>query len=85
MGFLDWLRNALAGPPRIEDGGDPDATADLHEEFGVAAEGADDLRRMEDTGGAGGYVPGERYGASEAAEAAEDDLASEEAPPDPDS
>jgi hypothetical protein len=85
MSFLDWLRNALAGPPRIQDGGDPEAAADLHAEFGVADGGAADLRRMEDTGGAGGYVPGERYGASEAAEAAETDLASEEAPPDPDS
>jgi hypothetical protein len=82
MGFFQWLRNALAGPARIQDGGDPDAAADLHEEFGVADEGAADLQRMEGTGGAGGYLGAERFGASEAAEAAQDDVASEETPPD---
>ena len=84
MGFLQWLRNALAGPPRIQDGGDAEAAAALHEELGVADEGADDLRRMEGTGGAGGYDRAARFGASEAAETAQDDVASEDAPPDPD-
>jgi hypothetical protein len=83
MGFLTWLRNALAGPPRIQDGGDAGAAADLQEEFGAQDEGAEELRRMEGTGGGGGYNAAERIGASEAAEAAESDLTSEEAPPDP--
>jgi hypothetical protein len=81
MGFLTWLRNALAGPPRIQTG-DAEEAAALHEEFGTADEGAADLRHVEGAGG-GGRSPDVRFGASEAAEAAEADLASEEAPPDP--
>lgn len=80
MSFFTWLRNAIAGPPHIQDGGDPGAAADLEEEYGIPGEGVDDLGRME---GIGGYQAAERFGASEAAEAAEADLASEEAPPDP--
>lgn len=83
MSFFTWLRNAIAGPPQIQDGGDPGGAADLQEEYGIPGEGMDDLGRMEDTGGGGGYQAAERFGASEAAEVAEADLASEEAPPDP--
>jgi hypothetical protein len=81
VSFLDRLRNLLAGPPRIEDAGDPEAAADLQEEYGAPDQGAADLEEIAETGGA--YLRGGGYGAAEAAEAAEDDLATEEAPPDP--
>ena len=82
MGFLDKLRNILGGPPHVQaDSAEDDAT--LHEEFGAGDPGEGDLRYMEDTGG-GAYSTGIRYAGSESAEAAEEDLESEEAPPDPD-
>lgn len=84
MGFLDRLRSLLASPPRIQSGGDPEAAADLQEEFGGPDEAAADVDRMAETGGGGGgRSTNVRYGASESAEAAHDDLASEETPPDP--
>ena len=79
MSFLARLRKMLAGPPHIQ-GGDVEGDAALHEDFGSPDEGAADVRRMETTAG-GAVLPG--YASSEAAEAGEEDLASEEAPPDP--
>jgi hypothetical protein len=78
MGFLDRLRNLLAGPPRIQ--GDAADEAALHEEFGTPDQGAADVRRVEGSPGGGGGLHNVGFGASEAAEAAEADL-SEEAPP----
>jgi hypothetical protein len=80
MSFLDRLRNMLAGPPRVQ-GGDDEGAAALREEYGTPDEGAADIRRMETTAG-GAPMPG--FAASEAAETAEADLETEEAPPDPD-
>jgi hypothetical protein len=79
MSFLARLRNLLAGPPRVQ-GDAADAVA-LQEEYGTPDEGAADVRHIETTAG-GAAVPG--IAASEAAGAAEEDLQSEEAPPDPD-
>jgi hypothetical protein len=81
MSFLDRLRNMLAGPPRVE-GGDAAEAAALQEEFGAPDEGTADVRRVEGSPGAGGGLHNVGFGASEAAEAAQDDLASEEPPPD---
>ncbi len=88
VSLFDRLRNLLSGPPRVADGGDPEAAAALHEEYGTPDAGEADLERMAETGGgptyaAGGYARDAGFGASEAAEAAEDDLESEAAPPDP--
>ncbi len=77
MGLGDWFRRMFSsGSERAE------KAAAMHEGFGAPDEGEVDLKRVEETGGGGG-TSGLRFGASEAAEAAEDDLASEEAPPDP--
>jgi len=78
MSFLDSLRKLFAGPTHVGDGSDADAAA-LHEEYGTPDESAADVRRVETTAG-GAPLPGRA--ASEAAEAAEEDLSSEEAPPD---
>jgi hypothetical protein len=83
MGFLDRLRALLSGPPHIDDpsGDEPGAVAaDMHEEYGAPDEGAADLKRMESTLG-GAVMPG--VAGAAAAETAESDLESEEAPPDP--
>ena len=82
MSFLDSLRKIFAGPTHVKAGSAEDAAA-LQEEFGAADQGEADLRYMEETGG-GGSLTGTRYAGSESAEAAEDDVASEEAPPHPD-
>jgi hypothetical protein len=82
MSFLDKLRNVLSGPPRVQAGDDEEAAV-LHEEFGGPDEGAAEVKHMEETGGGGGMIRGDRYAAREAAEAAEADLETEEAPPDP--
>jgi len=82
MSFLDSLRKIFAGPTRIGDGSAEEA-ATLQEEFGATDAGEADLKHMEETGGGGGLT-GIRYGASESAEAAEEDLETEQAPPDPD-
>jgi hypothetical protein len=83
LSILDRLRNLLEGPPRIGDTEDDrsEFAADMHEEYGAPDEGAADLERMENVHG-GAVVPG--IAASEAAETAEEDLETEEAPPDPD-
>lgn len=84
MGFLDRLRNMLAGPPRVQ-GGDAEEAAALHEEFGTPDEGSADVRRVEGGGpGVGAGLHNVGFGASEAAEAAETDLSEEETPSDPD-
>ncbi|TML74833.1 MAG: hypothetical protein E6G12_10740 [Actinobacteria bacterium] len=83
MGFLDRIRNALAGPPHVDDSDrdeGPEIDAAMAEDFGAPDKGAADVRRMETTAG-GAVMPGKA--GAEAAEAAEADLASEEAPPDP--
>ena len=80
MSFLDKLRNLLAGPPHIR-ADDPEASATLHEEFGAPDKGADNLHRVE---AAGDHTVIPSYSASESAEAAEEDLESEEVLPDPD-
>ena len=86
MSIRDWLRGLFpSSPARIEDGGDPEVDADLQEEFGAPDEGREDIEHLADTaGGGGGFVPEQRLAAGESAEAAEEDLESEEAPPDPD-
>jgi hypothetical protein len=83
MSFLSWLRNLVSGPSQIADGGNPEAAADLHEEYAAPDAGEADLQYMEETGGGGG-TRGIRYAASEFAEAALEDLETEEAPPDSD-
>jgi hypothetical protein len=83
MGFLDRLRNMLSGPPRVQ--GDAAEEAALHEEFGTPDEAAADVRRVEGSPGVGGGLHNAGFAASQAAEAAEADLETEEAPPDPDS
>jgi hypothetical protein len=82
MAFLDKLRKILGGPPQVRAGSAEDA-ATLHEEFAAPDQGESDVRYMEDTGG-GAYSTGIRYAESESAEAAEEDLESEEAPRNPD-
>jgi hypothetical protein len=77
MGIWDRIRNALAGPPRVQTGGDEGAEAALHEEFGTPTEGDAELKHMEETGGGGGAST-LRYGASQAAEVASDTEASAE-------
>ena len=79
MGFFDKLRNAIAGPPHVNAGGDSEVEATLHEEFGAGDAAAADLRAAESRIG-GAVVPG--LSAQEGAEAAEDALAPEQAPPD---
>jgi hypothetical protein len=78
MSFLDKIRNALAGPPHIE-GGDDETDATLREEYGTPDEAEADVTHLETSTG-GAVVPS--FASSDAAEAAEDDLESEEAPPD---
>lgn len=77
-GFFARLRDLLSGPAHVSDGGDPEAAADLHDELGTPDEGAADVKWMADTGGLIGS-----FDRAEGAEAAEEDLESEEAPPDP--
>jgi hypothetical protein len=88
MSFFDRLRGLFAGPAHMSDGGDPEAGADLQEEYGAPDAGEAELKAAEqhDFGGLGargGVAPATGFGASEAAEVAEADLGSEEAPPDP--
>jgi hypothetical protein len=83
VSLLDRLRKLFEGPSHIGDKGDDpgEFAADMHEEYGAPDEGAADLQWMENVHG-GAVVPG--IAASEAAETAEEDLETEEAPPDPD-
>jgi hypothetical protein len=76
MSFFDRLRKLLAGPPRVQTGADEGAA--LHEEFGTSNTGEADLRRAENLSG-GAVAPG--LATPAAAEAAEAQIASEEAPP----
>jgi len=86
MAFLDRLRKLFAGPAQVQ-AADADEAAALREEFGTSDDGAADLRREEVAGGAvrggGAGLSNVGFAASEAAEAAEGDLSTEEAPPDP--
>jgi hypothetical protein len=67
MSIRDWIRGLFASPTRIADGGDPEA------DIKAIAEGG--------TGGAEGIVQSS-LAAQEAAETAEEDLETEEDPPD---
>ncbi|HJQ48998.1 MAG TPA: hypothetical protein VJ838_00585 [Gaiellaceae bacterium] len=78
MSFLDRLRNLLSGPPRV-DAGDAEGAADLKEEFGAPDEGQQDIDRMTHGYTGGGPVPG--LAGRDAAEIAESEIESEEAPP----
>jgi hypothetical protein len=83
MGFLDSIRNALAGPPHIDDSDrneGPEIDAAMAADFSGADKGAADVKRYEMTGGSGA-LPG--LGGLVGGQAAEEDLESEEAPPDP--
>jgi hypothetical protein len=82
MSFLERVRNWLAGPPRV-DTGDPEDAAGLKEEFGSSDEGKADVDRITHSYAGGGPVPG--LAGRDAAEVAESEIESEEAPPDPDS
>jgi len=79
MSFLDRLRKALAGPPHIQ-GGDDEGDAALHEEYGTPDPAEADVRHLETTTG-GAVLPS--FASSDAAVTAEEELESEEAPPDP--
>ena len=80
MSFLDRLRNLLAGPPRVQ-GGDAEEAAAVREEFGASDEGSADVRRVEGPG-VGGGMHNVGFAGTEAAEAAEGDLSTEETPSD---
>jgi hypothetical protein len=82
MSFLDRLRNLIAGPPRVQSGG-AEESASLREEFGPSGDDPADVRRVVDSPGGGGGLNTVGYGAIEAAETAEGDLSTEEAPSDP--
>lgn len=77
MSVRDWLRGLFAAPARIDDGGDPEADADLAEEYSVPDAGEADVKAVAESG--------RPYAAQEAAETAEEDLETEQAPADPDS
>lgn len=83
MSLLDRLRKLFEGPSHVGDTGDDPSefAADRQEEYGAPDKAAAELERMENVHG-GAVVPG--IAASEAAETAEEDLETEEAPPDPD-
>jgi hypothetical protein len=78
MSFFDRLRKMLAGPPHVRAGAAEEVA--LHEEFGTPDGGATDLRRAESLRG-GAVVPG--LAAAKGADAGEAEIASEEAPADP--
>jgi hypothetical protein len=75
MSIGDWFRRLFSSGGETSE----EETA-LHEEYGTPDEAESDLHGMEELSG-GAVMPGRA--ASEGAEAAEADLASEEAPPDP--
>jgi hypothetical protein len=84
MSFFDRLRSMFTGPTRIADGGDPEVDATLREEYSTAEAAEKDVEFMAETGGGGGPLPASRFGAMEAADVAEGELESQEAPSDPD-
>jgi hypothetical protein len=77
MSFLDKVRNWLSGPPHIH-AGDAEERADLKEEFGASDEGRQDIDRITHSYTGGGPVPG--LAGRDAAEIAESEIESEEAP-----
>jgi hypothetical protein len=78
MSFFDRLRNLFSGPARVE-AGDAEGAADLKEEFGASDEGREDIERLQHGYSGGGPVPG--LAGRDAAEIAESEIESEEAPP----
>jgi hypothetical protein len=81
MSLWSSFRNWLAGPPHVDSRGDAEAGAVLQEEFDAPDPGETYLDKSEPLSG-GAVVPGQA--AAEAVETAEEDLSSEETPPDPD-
>ena len=78
MSFLDRLRNLFAGPPHVK-AADAEEATDLHEEYGTSDAAEQDVDRLQYYAG-GGPVAG--VAAEDAAEVAEGEIESEEAPPD---
>jgi hypothetical protein len=81
MGLWDRIRNALAGPPHVDDSDrdeGPEIDAAMAADFAAPDKGEADVRRME-AGQSGAVLPGKA--GAEAAETAEADLESEEPPP----
>jgi hypothetical protein len=81
MGFYKWLHDALAGPPHVDDSDrneGPEIDAAMAADFSAANKGEADAVKGMERGTLGGALPGKA--GSEAAEAAEDDLQSEEPP-----
>ena len=80
MSVGEWFRKLFARPTHIGGTSGEDAAA-LHEEYGASDEGEAYLEEPDSlTGGGGAVVPS--LSASDGIETAEEDLASEEAPPD---
>ena len=77
MSFLDRLRSWFSGPPRVK-AGDAEGAADLKEEFGAPDEGREDIDLITHGYTGGGPVPG--LAGRDAAEVAESEIESEEAP-----
>ena len=77
MSFLDKVRTWLSGPPRVK-AGDAEGAADLKEEFGASDAGHEDIDRLTHGYAGGGPVPG--LAGRDAAEIAESEIESEEAP-----
>lgn len=77
MSFLDKVRGWLSGPPHVQ-AGDAEERADLKEEFGGPDEGKADIDRITHGYTGGGPVPG--LAGRDAAEIAESEIESEEAP-----
>jgi hypothetical protein len=73
----DWFKRLFSN----HSDSDEEHDALREEGLGGASAGEADVKYMGETGGGGGDTE-IRYGAMDAAEAVEDDLASEEAPPD---
>jgi hypothetical protein len=81
MSFLDRLRSWFSGPAHVKTG-DAEEAADLKEEFGGTDAGRQDLETLEHGYAGGGPVPG--LAGRDAAEVAESEIESEQAPADPD-
>ncbi len=85
MGVLNWLRNAILGPPHIEYGSGDDgaeAEAALSDEMPDAAEDETSLERSEASPAFPAYQPHPGIAAFEEAETEHDGAESDEAPPD---
>ncbi|MFL5960243.1 MAG: hypothetical protein ACJ75G_08280 [Gaiellaceae bacterium] len=83
MSLRDWFRNVFSGPPRVADAGDEGAEIDaaMREEELATPGPPGSLPPYRDTVG-GGLAPS-RPGTPAGAEAAENEIEAEEAPPDP--